>query len=227
MANPSNRRHSRPAEAELIHDPHKRDEVESLNALRQFDQGVEIVRSFIERERPFKLRVSMLLGLHRTALDGLSSYAGNFRPGHVAIEQSKHEPPPAHLVPELVEEFCDYVNENWDTASPLHLAAYAMWRINWIHPFADGNGRTSRIVSYILLCTKLGYLVPGTNSIPDQITANRDPYFDALDAADEAWRSDTLDVTKMEKLLSGLLAAQLLSVVEDAGHTAPEVQYES
>jgi hypothetical protein len=34
-------------------------------------------------------------------------------------------------------------------ATAIHLAAYLMWRLNWIHPFADGNGRTARMTSYV------------------------------------------------------------------------------
>ena len=105
------------------------------------------------------------------------------------IEGSKHEPVGAHLVPELIEEMCDYVNDQWDASTPLHLAAYIMWRLNWIHPFADGNGRTSRILSYVVLAIRAGAIPPGTPTIPDQIVENRTPYFEALDAADTAWRN--------------------------------------
>jgi hypothetical protein len=108
----------------------------------------------------FKLRPSLILGLQREALAGISSYAGNYRPGGVAIEGSKHEPVGAHLVPELVEEMCDYVNEHWEESTPIHLAAYLMWRLNWIHPFADGNGRTSRIISYVVLSIRAGAILP-------------------------------------------------------------------
>jgi Fic family protein len=75
---------------------------------------------------------------------------------------------------------CDYVNQNWGR-SALHLAAYVLWRINWIHPFADGNGRTARAVSYILLSIKLDSLLPGTKTIPDQIAADKKPYYAALE----------------------------------------------
>ena len=37
----------------------------------------------------------------------------NWRPSDVKIGESEHTPPKAHLVPILVEEMCDYVNENW------------------------------------------------------------------------------------------------------------------
>ena len=57
----------------------------------------------------------MALSLHRAALDGISAYAGNFRPAGVEIQGSRHTPPGAHLVPGLIEEMCDYVNDNWDS----------------------------------------------------------------------------------------------------------------
>jgi hypothetical protein len=63
--------------------------------------------------------------LQREALAGISSYAGNYRPGGVAIEGSKHEPVGAHLVPELVEDMCDYVNDHWNESTPIHLARRA------------------------------------------------------------------------------------------------------
>jgi len=139
----------------------------------------------------------------------------------VAIEGSKHAPPGAHLVPELIEDMCDYVNENWLPSTPIHLAAYLMWRLNWIHPFADGNGRTSRIVSYVVLSSRAGAVLPGIPTIPDQIVENRKPYFDALDDADAKCREGKLDVSKMEELLGRLLAQQLASFYEAAGGKLP------
>ena len=162
------------------------------------------------------------MSLQREALAGISSYAGNYRPGGVAIEGSKHEPVGAHLVPELIEEMCDYVNDHWNESTPLHLAAYLMWRLNWIHPFADGNGRTSRIISYVVLSIRAGAVLPGTPTIPDQIVDNRTPYFEALDAADSAYRDGKIDVSKMEALLARLLAKQRASFYQAAGGKLPE-----
>lgn len=97
-----------------------------------------------------------------------------------------------------------------------------MWRLNWIHPFADGNGRTARIVSYVVLSIRAGTVLPGTPTIPDQIVDNRIPYFEALDAADAAWKERRLDVTQMENLLAGLLAKQLMSFYEAVGGKLPD-----
>src|ERR1700691_2453032 len=52
------------------------------------------------------------------------------------------------------------VNEHWEESNAIHLAAYILWKLNWIHPFADGNGRTARAVSYAVLCIKLDGLLP-------------------------------------------------------------------
>lgn len=210
-----NQRHSRAYEAELIRDPVAKAEAEALNGLRQYDLSIGVVQAAIER-KSFKLRPSLILSVHREALRGISAYAGNFRPAGVEIEGSKHSPVGAHLVPELVEEMCDYVNEHWESATPIHLAAYVMWRLNWIHPFSDGNGRTSRMMSYIVLCVKLDSVLPGHPTIPEQIVSNRDPYFAALDAADEACKQGRIDVSEMEVLLSGMLAEQLKAAYDAA-----------
>lgn len=97
-----------------------------------------------------------------------------------------------------------------------------MWRLNWIHPFADGNGRTSRILSYVVLSIRAQSVFPGTPTIPEQIVENRDPYFEALDAADAARTEGRVDVGRMEELLSSMLAKQLTSADERAGGIAFE-----
>ena len=143
-------RHSEAKEAELITDPDQLAKQEALNGLRQFDAVVEMVESFSHPERPFRFRPSHLLHLHRFALEGISHYAGTWRPAGISIGGSKHQPVGAHQVPEMVEDLCDYVNTNWQS-SAIHLAAFVMWNLNWIPPFTDGKGRTSRAASYLVL----------------------------------------------------------------------------
>jgi len=220
MSDQPNRRNTRALEPALITDPIELAKAEARNGLKQYDSGVQAAYGAIERGN-FKLRPSLICSLHREALDGLSSYAGVFRPGGVEIGKSEHEPPPAHLVPELVEDLCDYVNDHWENSTALHLAAYVMWRLNWIHPFADGNGRTSRTVSYVVLAIRAGFVPSGSPTIPDQIVQNRAPYFEALEAADESWKGKILDVSKMESLLETLLARQLKAFFESVGGKLP------
>jgi Fic family protein len=213
--NPEPERHSKPLEVELITDPDEKARQEARNGLRQFDEVIELTEYWLQPDHPFRLRPSAILGLHRTALEGLSAFAGVWRPAGIEIEGSKHRPPGAHLVPQLIEEMCDYVNDNW-SKSPIHLSAYVMWRMNWIHPFVDGNGRTARALSYLVLCVRLASRLPGTKTIPEQIAANKDPYYEALEAADGAQVVGNTDVAQMEGLISALLANQLVSVLQAA-----------
>jgi Fic family protein len=220
MSDQTVRRNTRALEPAFITDPIELAKAEARNGLRQTDAGVQAAQTAIERGG-FKLRPSLICSLRREALNGLSSYAGIFRPGGVEIGKSKHEPPPAHLVPELVEKLYDYVNDHWEGCTALHLAAYVMWRLNWIHPFADGNGRTSRTVSYVILSVRAGYVPSGAPAIPNQIVQNRTPYFEALEAADEAWKQNVLDLSRMESLLETLLARQLKAFFESVGGRLP------
>lgn len=134
----------------------------------------------------------------------------------MSIGNSRHVPPPPNEVPRHVDELCDYVNEHWSEGSALHLAAYVMWRLNWIHPFVDGNGRTTRAVSYYVLCSKLGFHIPGVTTVPELVAENKAPYYKALEAADSANETGIIDVSQMEGLLGDLLAKQMVEALERA-----------
>ena len=209
-------RPSKALDAELISDPAARAEREARNGLRQVDAVIEMVEHFTQPDRRFKLRPSHLLHLHRIVLDGISSYAGNWRPAGIEIGGSKHQPVGAHLVPGEIEEMCDYVNDHWEYSTAIHLAAYALWKLNWIHPFTDGNDRTARAFSYLLLCLRLGYRLPGKKTIPEQIASDKIPYYLALEAADKIWTEKKIDLSMLERLLGDLLANQLASVHDQA-----------
>ena len=161
------------------------------------------------------LTVDLLRELQRLAVNQIYRCAGHLRDGPVTIANVTHRPPDHSEVPSLVEEMCRHVRDNWDKP-PIHLASYLMWRVNWIHPFFGGNGRTARAVSYLILCTRLGFRLPGERTVPDLIVANREPYQAALKSADTAWEQRRLHLSKMEKLMSDLLGKQLVHVHDRA-----------
>ena len=204
------------AEAPFVEpDEETRARLEAENGLRQFDRLVEMIDAGLEKK--FRLRPSQLMELNRIAVDGLVPHPGTWRHGGITISGTDHQPPPAAAVAELVDEMCDYVNDNWEDRNALHLASYVMWRLNWIHPFEDGNGRTSRALSYLVLSVRTGYRLPGSVTIPDRISDNKIPYYGALDTADAAWKAgETVDVSAMESLLGDHLAAQLVDVFNTA-----------
>jgi Fic family protein len=210
-------RHSVAETAPLLQDPDEIARREAENGILQFDLALDIIRSFIrEPERPFRLRSSMILNLHKAALDGLHPLAGTWRNTPVKIHGSIHQPPEAPFVSEEIEHLCGYVNNHWSSSNAVHLAAYVLWKLNWIHPFADGNGRTARAVAYVILSVKLDSLLPGAPTIPEQIAGNKSPYYDALEAADKRLVAGEIDVSALEKMLAAMVSTQLLSAAKEA-----------
>jgi Fic family protein len=213
-------RHSKAADAALVTDENEKAHLEASNALRQAERVRQYILSALDSERPFKLRPSTLLDLNRRAIEGLDAYAGLWRPAAIEIGKSEHTPPESHLVPEAVEDMCDYVNENWASSTAVHICSFVMWRLNWIHPFTEGNGRTSRAASYLVLCARSGALLPGKRTIPEQIVGNRTPYYAALEAADKRYSKTgsfgPTIVEEMEQLIAGMLAKQLAGAFDEA-----------
>ena len=199
----------------LYRTPDEQARLEARNGLLQFDEIQHLIDKSIAVGKPFKLTSSTLKRLHRAAIHDIYICAGKFRKIAVFITNAQHQPPPPERVPVLVDEMCDYVNSS-ASRSPIHIAAYLMWRLNWIHPFAGGNGRTSRAVSYLALCAKLGYKLPGAPTIPEQIVADRQPYYSALRQADDAWAAGHLNLSEMESLMQNLLTAQLVGLLDSA-----------
>jgi hypothetical protein len=68
-----------------------------------------------------------------------------------------------------------------------------------------------------VLCIGLGYRLPGTKTIPEQIADDKTPYYRALEIADQGLKDKTVpDLSAMEQLIEGLLAKQLLGVLQRA-----------
>lgn len=147
----SDDRHSIAETASLLKDPVEIALREAENGIKQFDLALEMIRSFVkDKDRPFRLRASLILQLHKAALEGIHPLAGTWRNTKVTIGKSDHVPPEAPFVSDEIQYLCDYVNENWSKPAD-HLGAYVLWKLNWIHPFADGNGRTARAVAYVVM----------------------------------------------------------------------------
>lgn len=118
---------------------------EAANTLRQYDRMVEMINETLRQPQRFRLRPSAIQELNRLSIRNIEAEAGRFRDVPMEIDGSDHQPPPAEEVPKHTDDLCDYVNDHWDDRSAFHLAAYVMWRLNWIHPFVDGTaGRHER-----------------------------------------------------------------------------------
>jgi Fic family protein len=176
------------------------------NLIRQYD----LLTNFIEigiSQGPSSIDKYMLWALNHIAVAGISQFGGRFREEPIYV--GNHIPPHFDKVPDLMDRFISFIHENWDNLSPTQLAGYGLWRLNWIHPFIEGNGRTARAVCYYLLCVRSGSLLPGRKIVPERIRETRQPYVSALRDVDKIWAAGNLDLTPMETYLAELLEAQL------------------
>jgi hypothetical protein len=150
----------------------------------------------------------MVSTLHRLTVEGLYEHAGRFRPSgqYFEIGQSTHVPPPTRNLEQLIGDMCEYANAT-NAHDPFHSAAYLLWRLVWIHPFEDGNGRVARSLSYIALCVGFGlHELPGAIAIPDLILRYRDRYISGLEDADREWAIHHVPrLHKLEEFLSDLV----------------------
>ena len=148
-----------------------------------------------------------LWALNHVAVANISQFGGRFRKEPIYV--GDHKPPHFNEIDDWMDRFISTVQENWYIWTPAELAAYGLWRLNWIHPFIEGNGRTARAASYFLLCVRSGALLPGRKIVPERIRESREEYKVALKAADRAWDDGHLDFSEMEEYMAGLVQAQL------------------
>lgn len=181
--------------------------IQERNLLRQYDLLTNCVEiGFAKDIEAFDKYV--LWALNGVAVANIAQFGGRYREQPVYI--GHHIPPHFDRVPHLMDQCISMVHENWTSIDhPTYLAAYVLWRLNWIHPFVEGNGRTARAACYYLLCMKQGDLLPRTRIVPERIRENRQPYYEALRAADEKWSEGQLDVSQLADYLEELLEAQL------------------
>jgi Fic family protein len=85
-----------------------------------------------------------------------------------------------------MDDFVNTVNRVREQSDSVVLASFVLWRMNAIHPFINGNGRTARAASYFVLCVKSGGWLPGAPILPELLRQNRLEYVSALQAADQS-----------------------------------------
>ncbi len=163
---------------------------------------------------------SVLREFHRAGTILLLASPGIYRREEVCVGNRAtgvivHQPPPWAEVEGHVETLFRELSEIWTIGDALDAAAYALWRINWVHPFKNGNGRTARAFAYTCLCAKLAVVLPGAPTVIDQIMATRERLGACLKQGDDTFAaSGKADLSAMKAYLFELLQIQIASLDE-------------
>jgi Fic family protein/DNA-binding XRE family transcriptional regulator len=123
-----------------------REHLEAIN----HTEAIEFIKDMVVRS--IELNERNLLQIHQLVLKSIQpEYAGKYRNVQVMIQGSQHTPPQPFLVPKLMEDYFIWYETNKNKVHPVVLAAEMHERLVTIHPFIDGNGRTSRLVMNLIL----------------------------------------------------------------------------
>ncbi len=186
--------------------------VSERNRARQFDF---VQTSFVISQNAWGLDIDheFISTLNAYAARYLSVQPGRYR-RHYNVQVGTHHPSDWSLVPEEMDGFIEVLHKNWAKWSPAEVAAYALWGVNHVHPFCEGNGRTARALCYYVLCKKIGQWLPGQNTVLEQIrTQYRTHHCEILQRMHDARaRPDmTTDLTEMASLIDQLVVQQIAS----------------
>lgn len=120
---------------------------------------------YLSEHKSDRLTPDLVLEIHRQitekTLDN-SSDEGHFRTDNDIFVvngitgEVAHEPPSYTVIPETIEQLCEFANEDKTFIHPVLKAIIIHFMISYLHPFADGNGRTARSLFYWYMLKK-GY----------------------------------------------------------------------
>jgi Fic family protein len=135
---------------------------------------------------PKPLNVDTIRDLHSQVMKNLSLQAGKFRQEPWAIFDSSgnaiHLAPPFFEIPKLIGQYLDYFNNLTD--HPAILAAISQFIFEKLHPFADGNGRTGRLISTLIL-KQNHYHLRGMLPLEEYTDNHRQEYYYALEPSSD------------------------------------------
>ena len=150
-----------------------REHLETIN----HQEAIAYIKDLMKRN--ILLNEREVLCIHNLILRGINpDDAGKYRKVQVMIKGSSHLPPQPFMVAKEMEDFFIWYETNKKRLHPVILAAELHERLVTIHPFIDGNGRSSRLVMNLILLQH-GYVIANIKGDYD----NRMQYYNALEVA--------------------------------------------
>lgn len=161
-------------------------------------------------------RPNVILQLHKDlysytngAAGGIYKNSDNFIAERDAEgkQRVRFVPVPAWQTAEAMNELCFSFYEEWNAGKIDKLLLISMFILDFlcIHPFADGNGRMSRLLT-LLLCYKAGFIVGKYISIEMLIEKSKETYYEALQASSFGWHDGENNYEPFVKYYLGIVS---------------------
>ena len=147
--------------------------------------------------------VKNLLLAHKIMMEGLVKEAGRFRSGNVGVYAGKqliHAGSPAKYVPELMKQLFEWMKKS--KLHPLIKSCIFHYEFEFIHPFADGNGRTGRLWQSLILQRWKDFFA--WMPIETLIYAKQEGYYKALNVSNAAGESTIFVAFMLEVIRDSL-----------------------
>ena len=153
----------------------KRDEQEVKGYFRALDMVKKLIKKTAITEQDIKILHGLVIGDNKST---------DYRQGQNSIIDSStgyivYMPPEAKDVAPLMTSFVNWINENKNVIPAPILAAIAHYQFVTIHPYYDGNGRTARILTTLLL-HQCGYGLKGIYNLEEYYADNLQDYYKGL-----------------------------------------------
>jgi tetratricopeptide (TPR) repeat protein len=162
-------------------------EVTEVNSRRLRNAVDNMILESAGGRRDFRLTEDCIRELNRIATAGLLKRPGRYRKEQIILlADSTHVPPNWEQIPALMTDYCRYVNDNLLRGDVINLCAFILWRLVWIHPFLDGNGRVSRSITHAVFCIRNRGDLSTHQSLMEQLSHNsvrRKIYISKLESA--------------------------------------------
>jgi Fic family protein len=155
-----------------------------------------------------------LLAAHGVLMAGLLDDAGHFRSGGVGIYRGDalmHMAPPASRVLVLIQDLLEWLARG--ELHPLVASCVFHYEFEFIHPFADGNGRLGRLWQTLILCRwkPLLAFLPVETVVRDR----QDAYYQALAEADRSADTAPFVAFMLQALHTAMTDTALTDPVDD------------
>lgn len=161
------------------------------------------------------VRPSIILQLHRDLYKfSGKSIGGAYKNADNVIAEEDNEgnrfvrfqPIPAWETPDAIEALCDAFDDAIarNDADPLLIIPMFVLDFLCIHPFNDGNGRMSRLLTLLLLY-RAGYIVGKYISIEKVIETSKDTYYEALQSSSQDWHEEENDYSHFVRYMLGVI----------------------